>query len=108
MNGNEASANKTVNITTNGITSIPVPANPTQKLVLVRVIVNTKGGTGANATIYDSNDTLGADGLLRKAILDTVNTLGNVEYGFPFFSGIYIVTGNGTPANLTIVYKETP
>lgn len=108
MNPNEASANKTYNITTNGTTFIPLPANPAGKLVLVRIVVNTKGASSNTATIYDSNETLGTAPELRKGALDTVNTLGSVEYGFPMYNGIYIVVATGTAADMTVVYKETP
>lgn len=108
MNPNEASANKTYNITTNGTTVIPVPSNPTQKLVLVRIVVNTKGASSNTAAIYDSTETLGANDEYKKGTLDTVNTLGNVEYGFPMYNGIYIITATGTAADLTVVYKTTP
>ena len=108
MNPNEASANKTFNITTNGTTIIPVPSNPTQKWVLISVIVMTKGGSGHTAQIFDSNATLGANTDYKKGTLDTVNTLGNVPMQFPMYNGIYIVTGGGTAADLTVVYKTTP
>ena len=106
---NEASANKTHNITSNGTVILPVPANPTQKLVLIRIVVNGKAGTGGSCVIYDSNETLGANGDLKKATLDTVNAaIGNIEYQFPVFNGIYLVIGGGTPPDLTLVYAETP
>lgn len=105
------SANQTYNITTNGITVIPVPKTPqgaNSKWILVRIIVNTKGASSNTATIYDSNETIGANAEFKKGTLDTVNTLGSVEYGFPMYNGIYIVTATGTAPDLTIVYKETP
>ena len=108
MNGNEASANKTYNITTNGTVYLPLPANPAGKIVLIRIVNNKAGGTGNTAVIYDSNETLGVDSELKKGTLDTVNVLGSVEYGFPIFNGIYIVVGGGTAPDLTVVYKDTP
>ena len=106
MNPNEASANKTYNIKTNGTTFIPVPANPVGKLVLVRIVINTKGASSNTAVIYDSNETLGANDDYRKAGLDTVNTTGHIDYGFPMFNGIYIVVATGTAPDMTVVYKE--
>lgn len=108
MNPNQESANKTYNITTNGTVIIPVPANPTGKLVLIRIIVGTKGGSGSTAAIYDSNATIAANADYKKGTLDTVNTLGAVPMGFVMFNGIYIVVGGGTAPDLTIVYAETP
>lgn len=102
MNPNLASANKSINITQNGTTVIP------GKLVLIAIIVGTKGGSGHNAAIYDSNSTIGANPAYRKSTLDTVNTLGAVPYGLFMGNGIYIVTGGGTTGDLTVVYAETP
>ena len=108
MNPNEASANKTYNINTNGTVVLPIPANPVGKLVLIRIVNNKAGGSGNTAVIYDSNETIGANDEQKKGTLDTVNVLGSVEYGFPCFNGIYIVVGGGTAPDLTVVYKETP
>ena len=108
MNPHEASANKTYNITQNGTTFIPLPANPAGKLVLVRIIVNTKGASSNTAAIYDSNETIGANNERKKGTLDTVNTIGSIEYGLPMFNGIYIVVATGTAADMTVVYAETP
>lgn len=102
MNPNEASANKTYNITTNGITQIPVPANPVGKLVLVRVIVNTKGASSNTATIYDSASTEEN----KKGKIDTTASVGAIECGYPIFNGLRIVTETGTAPDLTVVYKE--
>lgn len=104
MNPNEASGNKSINITTLGTTTILPAANPRGKLVLLSVIVGTKGGSSNTAKIYDSATT--EENL--KSTLDTVNTLGAVAYNLPFYNGIRIVTAVGTPADLTIVYAETP
>ena len=108
MNPNEASANKTYNITANGTTFIPIPANPAGKLVLVRLVINTKGGSSNTATIYDSNETIGANAEKRKGILDTTANVGSIEYGFPCFNGIYIVVATGTAPDITVVYAEAP
>ena len=102
MNPNEASANKTYNITTNTVTIIP------GKFVLIAVVVNTKGASSNLATIYDSNSTIGANAQNKKATIDTVNTFGRIEYGFPCYNGIYIVTSAGTPSDITVIYAETP
>lgn len=104
MNPNEASSNKSVNITTLGTTQINLPANPVGKLVLISIIVLTKGASSNVAKIYDSATTEENP----KGTLDTVNTLGTVPINIPFFHGIRIVTEVGTPANLIVVYAETP
>jgi len=108
MNPNEASANKTYNITTNGTTFIPIPANPVGKLILIRLVINTKGASSNTATIYDSNETLGEDAELRKGKLDTTVDPGSFEYGFPMYNGIYIVVATGTAPDITVVYAQTP
>ena len=102
MNPNLSSANKTYNITGNGTTILP------GKFVLIALIVGTKGGTGHTATIYDSNATLGADPERKKATIDTVNTFGRIELGFPVFNGIYIVHDGGTTPDITVLYADTP
>src|SRR3990167_2829376 len=102
MNPNEASANKTYNITTNTTTVIP------GKFVLVRIIVNKKGASSNTATIYDSTEALGVNSDYKKGIVDTTDKVGNIECGFPVFNGIYIVTETGTAPDLTVVYAETP
>lgn len=102
MNPNEASANKTLNINTNGTTVLA------GKFVLLRLIINTKGASSNVATIYDSTEALGANAERKKGTVDTVNTTGNIELGYPVYDGIYIVTATGTAADLTLVYAETP
>lgn len=108
MNPNEASANKTYNITANGVTIIPLPANDTGKFVLVRLIINKKGASSNTATIYDSNATLGANSDYRKGTLDTTVSIGSIECGYPMYNGIYIDVATGTAPDITVVYKDTP
>ncbi len=108
MNPNEASANKTYNITTNGVVTLPVPTNPKAKLVLLALVVNTKGGSGSTIGIFDSTEALGADSQLKKGNLDTATAIGTVTYNFPCFNGIYLVVGGGTAPDVTVVYAETP
>jgi len=93
-------ANKTYNIKTLGTTTLP------GKFLLVAIIVGTKGASANTATIYDSTTALGAESSLERGILDTVNTLGRVEYGIPMFNGIYIVTATGTASNLLVIYRD--
>ena len=102
MNPQEASANKTYNITTNGTTILP------GKLVLIRIVINTKGASSNTATIYDSTEALGENAELRKGKIDTTVDPGTFEYGFTCFNGIYIVTAVGTAPDITVVYAETP
>ena len=102
MNPNEASANKTYNITGNGTTILP------GKQVLVALIIGTKAGTGGTVKIYDSNSTIGANDTRKKATIDSVNTFGRIDLGFPVYDGIYIVTGGGTTPDITVLYADTP
>ena len=102
MNPQEASANRTINITTNGTTFV------SGKFVLVRIVVNTKGASSNTATIYDSNETIGANDEYKKGTVDTTDKVTSLEYGFPMYNGIYIVTNAGTAPNLTVVYAPTP
>ena len=106
MNPNQLSSNESINIRTNGTTIISVPQNPTGKLLLIAIIINTKGASSSIARVYDSNATLGQNDQYRKLTLDTVNTVGRVEYGIPFTNGIYIVTETGTAPDLTVVYAK--
>lgn len=108
MNPNEASANKTYNITTNGITIIPVPTNPTAKLVLIRLVFNKKGASSNVATIYDSNTTIGENVDYKKGTIDTTDKVTALECGYPMYNGIYIKTETGTAPDITVVYAETP
>ena len=108
MSPNEASANKSYNLTSLGTTIIPVPTNGNNKLVLIALVVNTKGASSNTATLYDSNATIGANAENKKATIDTVNTFGRIEYGIPIYYGIYIVGATGTPADITVIYAETP
>jgi len=102
MNSNDQSDNKTYNITTNGTTILP------GKLVLIRIVVNTKGASSNTATIYDSTEAIGANAERKKGELDTTSAVGNVEYGFICYDGIYIDVNTGTAPDLTVIYKETP
>ena len=98
MNANEASANKFYNITGNGSTTLD------GKLVLIRVVVNTKGGSSNTATVYaDAYPT--PEYKIGK--IDTTASVTSIEYGIPCLTGIHIVTATGTAADLTVVYKET-
>ena len=75
---------------------------------MVRIIVNKKGASSNIATIYDSTEAIGANSERRKGSIDTTDRVGSIEYGFPVFDGIYIVTATGTAPDLTIVYAQTP
>ena len=96
MNPQQASSNLTRNITTNGITQI------TGRFVLLRIIVNTKGGSSNTATIYDSATT----NENKIGTIDTTVTERVIECGYPFSNGIRIVTATGTAPDLTLVYAE--
>ena len=101
MNPQEASANKSKNITTNGLTSTP------GKSVLVAVVVNTKGSSSNVARIYD--DVTGEETPAQLvATIDTTDRVGRIEYGIIMYRGINVRTITGTAADLTLIYAETP
>lgn len=98
MNPNEASANKTYNITGNTTTQL------TGKLVLIAIVINTKGSGSNTAEIYNSGST--TENKIGK--LDTTANVGRIEYDIPMLNGIRIVTSTGTAGDLTVIYAETP
>ena len=98
MNPNEASANQTYNITTNGVTNL------VGKFVLVAIVINTKGTSSNTLTIYDSDSTTEN----KKGKLDTTASIGRIEYGIPMYKGIYLVTATGTAPDVTVIYSPTP
>ena len=101
MNPQEASANKSQNITTNGLTSI------TGKLVLIAIVINTKGASANTAKIYD--DVNGEETPEKlKATIDTTGATIRLDYGIIMYEGINIRTATGTAADLTVIYAETP
>ena len=108
MNGNEASANKTYNITQNGTVILPVPTNPRAKLILLALVINTKGGSSNTIGIYDSTEAIGANVERKKGNLDTASSIGRIEYNIPILDGIYLVVGGGTAPDITVIYQETP
>jgi hypothetical protein len=95
-------ANKTYNITTNTTTIIP------GKIELINIIINTKGASSNLLKIYDSNSTIGANSARLKGTIDTSVVPGPFPHAYPLFDGLYIVTSAGTPADVTVVYKEMP
>ena len=100
-------ADKFYNVNTNGTVVIPNPGNPDNlKLCLVRIIINTKGGSGNTAVLYDSNETIGANAENRIGNIDTNTPVNNPEYSLILQNGIYIVIGGGTAPDLTLIYKE--
>lgn len=107
MNPNEATSNKTLNIRTNGTVQIDVPKNPVGKLVLIALVINTKGASSNTATIFDSNETLGEPAELRKGVIDTTVVPGRFEYNIPMVNGIRIVVATGTAPDMTLIYAET-
>jgi hypothetical protein len=104
MNPNLSSATRSYNITGNGTTTLNVPNNPLGKLILIALVINTKGGSSNTAKIYDSNESIGANSDYLKATLDTTDRVGRVDYGIPMTNGIYIVTSAGTAADITVLY----
>lgn len=102
MNPNLSSATKSYNITENGDTIIP------GKLVLVAIVVNTKGGAGNTCQIFDSTATIGVNASRKKATLDCATMIGAVPYGIFMGDGIFLRVGSGTKPDLTLIYAETP
>lgn len=94
--GNDNQRPQSANITTNATTVLKRGAG-----TLRRIIINTNGATNNTAAIRDGVDASGA-------LIGTINTTAAVggvfEYNLDFFTGLTIVTGTGTPANMTIVY----
>lgn len=96
------------NVTTNGVVVIPASNNPeNSKLLLCRININKKGASSNTATLYDSNETLGADPERRIGTIDTTAQIGSLDYDLILKEGIYLVVETGTAPDLTILYKET-
>jgi hypothetical protein len=95
-------ANKTYNITTNTTTIIP------GKIELINIIINTKGASNSLLKIYDSDSTIGALSATLKGTIDTSVAPGAFPHTYPLFTGLYIVTLTGTPADVTVIYREMP
>lgn len=98
---------RSYNLTTLGTTIIPIPKNPNKRLVLKSILINTKGASSNTLTIYDSNETLGANVELKKGTIDTTVLPGNFEYeDLMFNNGIYIVNASGTSADVTVLFAD--
>ena len=108
MNISDLSAVKTYNLKTLGDTILVPPVESHKKLVLLGIVINTKGASSNVIKIYDSNESIGKDISRLKGTLDTVTTIGKFEYGFPCFDGIYLACEAGTAPDATILYAETP
>ncbi len=93
-------ANKTYNITTNTTTILE------GQYQLVALLIGKKGASSNTATIYDSDETTGANVEQKKATLDTTDRVGRIEYNIPMYKGIYIVTQTGTAPDITVVYRD--
>lgn len=101
----ESGNTKAQNITTLGTVVIPLPANPTGKLILKSILIGTKGASSNTLTVYDSNPTLGANAELKKATIDTTVLPGEFDFeDLIFFNGIYIVCAAGTAPDATVLY----
>ena len=101
----QSAETKAYNLKTLGTTIIPVPANPTGKLILKGIVINTKGASSNTLAIYDSNETLGANVELKKGTIDTTVLPGTFEYeDLLFTNGIYIVCASGTAPDVTVLY----
>lgn len=96
--GQEDSANRSYNISSNGLTTIP------GRWILERIIINSKGASSNTAKIYDDVEGEETSENL-KATIDTTASVGSLEYRIPMFNGINVRTATGTAPNLTVVYK---
>ena len=96
MNPLDSSANEFTPINTSGTTVIR------GKLVLVRFVVNKKGGSSNTATLNRLNY---PEGKTTIAIIDATDRVGSIEYGLPCNNGLEIITATGTQADLTIVTR---
>lgn len=99
MNPLDASANEFTNIITSGTTVI------SGKIILVRVIVNKKGGSSNTATL---NRLDSPEGKTVIGIIDTTDKVTSIEYGLPCNNGLEVITATGTQADLTIVTRPQP
>lgn len=106
MNPNQLTGNKTYYLKQNGTVKIAVPGNPTRGMVLLALIINSKGGSGNTVQIFDTNDTLGENAELKRGVLDTTVNIGRVDYGFPIVNGIWLKVGGGTTPDITVVYAD--
>src|SRR5688500_8555384 len=78
----QSGGDSSANITTNTTTAVKAGAG-----ALVRIVINTKGAAANVATIYDNTAASGT----KIGILDTVNgTIGSIEYGCAFATGLTI------------------
>ena len=107
MNISDLSAVKTYNLKTLGDTILVPPIESHKKLVLIAIIINTKGASSNVIKIYDSTEAIGKDPNRLKATLDTATSLGRFEYGFPCFDGIYLSCETGTAPDVTVIYADT-
>jgi hypothetical protein len=65
--------------------------------VLRSVTINTKGGAGHTATIFDGLDATGQ----KIAAIDATNQI-TLIYDIAFKTGLTLVTAGGNPADITI------
>lgn len=69
--------------------------------VLHTVCINDQGASSNIATVYDN--TAGSGTTL--AVIDTVTTVGCQLYDAAYSTGLTVVMGTGTTADLTITYR---
>ena len=97
---NKDTANLTKHIDTLGVTYIE------GKVIILAIIILTKGTTGNVAKLYNSNVVLGENSQLFLGSLDTVNNSGSQKMGFPVSNGFLVKTIGGASADLLVVYRE--
>lgn len=69
--------------------------------ILHTITINTKGASSNTLKIYDG---LTASGTLL-ATVDTTITVTTLLFDFKFFTGLCIVIGTGTAADVTIMWR---
>jgi hypothetical protein len=94
MTQKKTGANDAGHIASNGTTTLK-----SGRGMLQCVTINSKGGGGNTATIYDS--TTGSGAVLAVVDTSQVQTL---TYCIQFNNGLTIVTAGGTPPDLTVGY----
>ncbi len=68
--------------------------------VLHNVNINTKGGSSNVITIYDGVSTAGT----KIATIDSTVTYGPLNFDVTFLTGLTVVIGTGTAADVTVAW----
>lgn len=90
-------------LTQNGFTYTNLAANATTAIrtgpgILHSITVNKAGASSNVCTVYDNSAASGT----KIATIDTVNATPNLLYDVQFNTGLTIVIGTGTAADITV------